>query len=161
MFLLEGSARAGRWYRALLPVRPDGTTGYVPARALTLSKTRYRLEVDRSAFRLTLWKGCDRSATYPVAVGKPGTPTPTGTYYLASLLKPPDPNTVYGPYAYGLSAYSNVITRWRWGGVVGLHGTDDPSSIGHAVSHGCVRLRNADISSLVRILPLGTPITIR
>ena len=94
-------------------------------------------------------------------MGKPSTPTPSGTFYLDALMKPRSPDTVYGVYAYGLSGYSNVITTWRWGGVIGLHGTNEPSSIGHPVSHGCVRLRNQDISALVRILPLGTPVAIR
>ena len=161
VFLLEGASNDGRWQRALLPVRPNGTTGYVPTADLTLSTTRYRIEVDRAAHRLTLWRGCDRVERFPVAVGKPGTPTPSGTFYLDDLMKPPTPDTVYGAYAYGLSGYSAAITNWRWGGVIGLHGTNDPSSIGRSVSHGCVRMRNADISRLVRILPLGTPITIR
>jgi lipoprotein-anchoring transpeptidase ErfK/SrfK len=68
---------------------------------------------------------------------------------------------VYGAFAYGLSGYSPVIRDWRWGGEIGLHGTDDPASIGRSVSHGCVRMRNRDIAQLVRILPLGTPIDIR
>jgi lipoprotein-anchoring transpeptidase ErfK/SrfK len=68
---------------------------------------------------------------------------------------------VYGAYAYGLSAYSKVIRDWEGGGIVGLHGTNDPTSIGRRVSHGCIRMRNADIRALVRILPLGTLVTIR
>ena len=159
VFLLAG--RRGSWYRALLPVRPNGTYGYLPAAALTVSKTGYRIDVDRGAHRLTLRRGCEVAGTFPVAVGKPSTPTPTGRFYLAALLKPPTPDTVYGAYAYGLSGYSSAIRSWRWGGVIGLHGTNDPSSIGRSVSHGCIRMRNADISRLARILPLGTPITIR
>jgi lipoprotein-anchoring transpeptidase ErfK/SrfK len=159
VFLLQ--RRAGAWYEALLPVRPNGTMGYIPAKEVSLSTTTYRLVVDRGALRLTLWKGCERLATYPVAVGKPSTPTPAGTFYLDALMKPRSPDTVYGEYAYGLSGYSNVIKTWRWGGVIGLHGTNDPASIGHPVSHGCIRLQNQDIAALVRILPLGTPIAIR
>ena len=83
-----------------------------------------------------------------------------GTFYLASLLRPPTPDSVYGTYAYGLSGYSNVIRDWRWGGLIGLHGTNDPSSVGRYTSHGCIRMFNRDIGRLVRILPLGTPITI-
>jgi lipoprotein-anchoring transpeptidase ErfK/SrfK len=160
VFLVEGKADGGRWYRVLLPVRPNGTAGYVSANAVALSRTLYRVEVDRAALRLVLWRGCDRVAVYPVAVGAPRTPTPAGSFYLTSLLEPASPGSVYGAYAYGLSGYSSVIRTWRWGGVVGLHGTNDPSSIGRAVSHGCVRMRNADIARLVRVLPLGTPVTI-
>ena len=74
---------------------------------------------------------------------------------------PPTPDSIYGAYAYGLSAFSKVITTWKWGGVIGLHGTNEPSSIGHRVSHGCIRMHNRAIEYLARILPLGTPITIR
>ena len=76
-------------------------------------------------------------------------------------MKPPRPDSVYGTYAYGLSGFSDVIRTWWEGGVIGLHGTNDPSSIGRPESHGCIRMRNADISWLVRILPLGTPVLIR
>ncbi|MFN2545161.1 MAG: L,D-transpeptidase, partial [Actinomycetota bacterium] len=159
VFLL--AQRAGDWYRALLPLRPNGTYGYVLADALTLSRTWYRIDVDRAAHRLTLSRACDVAGTYPVGVGKASTPTPAGRFYLTALLKPPAPDTVYGAYAYGLSGYSSAITDWRWGGVIGLHGTNDPSSIGRSVSHGCIRMRNRDIAALARILPLGTPVLIR
>ena len=159
VFLLE--ERRGAWVRALLPVRPNGTAGWIATRSLTLSRTPYRVEVDRSAHRLTLWRGCERVAAFPVGVGRPSTPTPVGRFYLASLMRPTSLNSVYGAYAYGLSAYSKVLRDWRWGGVIGIHGTNDPPSIGRSESHGCVRLRNRDMSRLVRILPLGTPVTIR
>lgn len=160
MFLIEGAAKGGAWFKALLPVRPNGTFGWVPARSIALAKTPYRIDVSRSRFRLTLWKGCHRVATYPVGIGTGRTATPVGRFYLEVLLKPPDPNTVYGIYAYGLSAFSNTIRNWEWGGVIGLHGTDEPSSIGRQSSHGCIRMHNRDIAKLVPILPLGTPITI-
>jgi hypothetical protein len=96
-----------------------------------------------------------------VRIGTGDTPTPLGRFYLGSLIKPLDPNDPYGDYAYGLSAYSDVISDWRWGGLVGLHGTDDAGSIGHDVSHGCIRMRDADITMLAQVLPLGTPIIIR
>jgi lipoprotein-anchoring transpeptidase ErfK/SrfK len=148
------------WYRALLPVRPNGTTGFVPASALSVSFTTYRLEVDRHAFRLTLLDGCRTLATFPVGIGTGDTPTPNGRFYLASLMQPPTPDSVYGAYAYGLSAFSNVLLDWEAGGIIGLHGTNDPASIGHQASHGCIRMRNRDITRLVKILPLGTPIAI-
>jgi lipoprotein-anchoring transpeptidase ErfK/SrfK len=162
VFLLVGQAIAqGRtWFRALLPVRPNGTMGFIPGSSLTLAKTPYRLTVSKEQRRLTLWNGCRRMRTYPVGIGTKDTPTPVGTFYLASLLKPPVSDSVYGVYAYGLSGYSPVIHNWKWGGVIGLHGTNEPSSVGHYTSHGCIRMYNRDIEQLVRILPLGTPITI-
>jgi hypothetical protein len=148
------------WYKVLLPLRPNDTLGYIPADRVRASWTGYWILVERSAFRLTLYRACDRAAEFPVGIGTGSTPTPVGYFYLQSLLQPPDPNGVYGAYAYGLSGYSAVIHDWRWGGLVGLHGTNDPSGIGHDVSHGCIRMLNRDITQLVRVLPLGTPVTI-
>jgi L,D-transpeptidase catalytic domain len=148
------------WYRALLPLRPNDTIGYIPADHVRVTWTDYWLLVERTRFRLTLFQSCRRVGVFPVGIGTGSTPTPVGYFYLQALLRPSDPNGVYGPYAYGLSGFSAVIHDWRWGGLVGLHGTDDPAGIGHDVSHGCIRMFNADIERLVRILPLGTPITI-
>jgi lipoprotein-anchoring transpeptidase ErfK/SrfK len=151
---------SGVWFKALLPMRPNGTTGYIPANTLRLSETTYRLTISRRLFRLTLWEGCSRLKVFPIGIGTGKTPTPVGRFYLIGLVKPPNPDTIYGSYAYGLSAYSDVITHWRGGGIIGLHGTNDPSSIGRRSSHGCIRMRNRHIESLVKILPLGAPIEI-
>jgi hypothetical protein len=148
------------WFKALLPQRPNGTKGYVPAKALSLAPSPYRLVLNRDRYELLLYKGCKRIRKFPVGIGTGETPTPVGRFYLNVLLKPPDPNTVYGTYAYGLSAFSDVLVNWRGGGVVGLHGTNQPWSIGKESSHGCIRMYNSDIEKLARLLPLGTPITI-
>ena len=158
--LAEEGPDGTSWYEALLPVRPNGTTGFLPADSVSLSSTPYRIEVDRSAFRLTLWKGFQVVDRMTIGLGTGKTPTPVGRFYLTSLLRPPNPNTIYGTYAYGLSGYSEVLTDWEGGGVVGLHGTNDPSSIGRRASHGCIRMRNRDIEKLVPLLPLGVPIEI-
>ena len=99
----------------------------------------------------------------PVAVGTSDTPSPGGTYYLKELLRPSNPDGAYGVYAYGLSGYSNELTSFNCGdGVIGIHGTNDPSSIGTDVSHGCIRLTNEAITRMVDEigLPLGTPVEI-
>ena len=75
--------------------------------------------------------------------------------------KPLDPKGAYGPYAYGLSGFSPVLNEFLGGdGTVGIHGTNDPSGIGRSVSHGCIRIRNAAISKLAGMLPLGVPVQI-
>ena len=66
----------------------------------------------------------------------------------------------YGPIAFGTSARSATLSDWPGGGYIGIHGTDRPDLIPGAVSHGCIRLRNADILRLARALPVGTPLTI-
>ncbi|HXF56271.1 MAG TPA: L,D-transpeptidase [Actinomycetota bacterium] len=163
VFLLEDDVydQGGRrWFRALLPVRPNGTTGYIQADRLELARTPWRLELTRRRFELRLYRNCELVRRFRVGIGTGDTPTPTGRFYLASLLKVPDPDTIYGPYAYGLSGFSETLEDWPFGGIVGLHGTNDPSSIGRRSSHGCIRMRNRDILQLVKILPLGTPMEI-
>ncbi|HJP66871.1 MAG TPA: L,D-transpeptidase [Actinomycetota bacterium] len=153
--------RADRtWYRALLPMRPNGTRGWIQASSLELSRTDYRIVVDQRRFQLRLFRQCRRVRTLPIGLGKDSTPTPVGRFYIVSLMRPTVRHSVYGRWAYGLSAYSDAIRDWTWGGVIGIHGTNDPSSIGRAVSHGCVRMRNADMDRLVTLLPLGTPVRI-
>jgi lipoprotein-anchoring transpeptidase ErfK/SrfK len=159
--VLDDAYRDGAvWYEVLLPVRPNGTTGWIPADAVALRRTDYRIEVDLDRFRLTLFDRCERLATYEIGIGTRDTPTPRGTFFLNSLLKPPERGTVYGAMAFGLSAYSDVVTDWEGGGIVGLHGTNDPSSLGRAVSFGCIRMRNDAIRELARTVPLGTIIEI-
>lgn len=149
-----------QWVKALLPVRPNGTTGYLQVRDLDVRGTDYRIKVERAKFRLTLFEAGSEVMTVPVGIGTGKTPTPVGRFYLASLLEPPEPDTIYGSYAYGLSGYSETLLDWEGGGVIGLHGTNAPRSIGRAASHGCIRMRNEDIERLVPMLPLGTPIDI-
>jgi lipoprotein-anchoring transpeptidase ErfK/SrfK len=99
---------------------------------------------------------------FKIGVGRAVTPTPTGTYFITELLKQPDPAGPYGPFAYGLSAYSGVLSHFGRGGngQIGIHGTDEPQFVGTNVSHGCIRLRNPDILWLRQRLPLGTPVSI-
>ena len=95
-------------------------------------------------------------------VGRSVLPTPKGTYFVAELLKQPNPFGPHGPYAFGLSAHSNVLQSFGGGpGQIGIHGTNEPAALGTDVSHGCVRISNAAISKLARLLPLGTPVVIK
>nr|WP_297426169.1 L,D-transpeptidase family protein [uncultured Actinotalea sp.] len=147
------------WVQVQLPVRPNGTTGWLPAEAVELAAVPYRLEIDTAANELTLVRGGVAVRTFRVAAGTGDTPTPTGTFYVTELLAPTNPG--YGPFAYGLSAFSDVLNEFGGGpGQIGLHGTDDEGTIGQDVSHGCIRLANADITALTEILPLGTPVVI-
>jgi len=95
-----------------------------------------------------------------IAVGKSLTPTPRGRYFITDLIRSRDP--FYGPYALGLSAYSPVLTSYAGGdGQLGIHGTNQPWSIGQSVSAGCIRVDNRTVRRLARLLPLGTPVVIR
>ena len=97
----------------------------------------------------------------PIAPGALDTPTPIGRFYVTQRLIPRDPNGPWGPAALGTSAYSPVLKNWVDGGPVGIHGTDEPWAIGHAASHGCIRLPNAEMKRLFAQVPAGTPILIR
>jgi lipoprotein-anchoring transpeptidase ErfK/SrfK len=152
------------WVRVLLPVRPNGSTGWLRMGDVKLTQHQYRMTIELGAHRLTVRRGPAVILQTTIGVGKQQTPTPGGLYYIKELLKPPDPNTVYGPYAYGLSGFSNVLQTFAGGpGVVGVHGTNDPSGLGSDVSAGCIRMPNADIVRLVEEigLPLGVPVDIR
>jgi hypothetical protein len=149
------------WFKVLLPMRPNGTSGFVQAPDVSVAKTLYRLKVVRNKFSVYFYEGCELVKRFKVGIGAGETPTPVGDFYLQALYKLPNPYSVYGTYAYALSGYSDVIKNWKGGGIIGLHGTNNPKgSIGRYVSHGCIRMKNADIESLVSMLPLGTPIEI-
>jgi lipoprotein-anchoring transpeptidase ErfK/SrfK len=148
------------WYRVQLPIRPNGTTGWISASALELQQVRARIVVDLSQRRLTLYRSGRRAWSAAVAVGSPATPTPTGRYYVNQRLVPDNRSGPFGPGAIGISAFSNVLTGWAQGGPVAIHGTDEPWSIGHAVSNGCIRLPNATLERLWPLAVAGTPVII-
>lgn len=157
------AAQQADWYQVYLPVRPNGSTGWVPASSITVAGTDLAVDVYLTDHVLVLSQDGAEVVRYPVGVGASDKPTPGGVYYIRELLQPPDPTDVYGVYAYGLSGFSPVLDSFRGGdAVIGLHGTNDPSSIGQDVSHGCLRMNNADITALVETyqLPLGTPVRI-
>jgi lipoprotein-anchoring transpeptidase ErfK/SrfK len=149
-----------QWYRVELPVRPNGSKGYVRVGAVAVQTVDTRIEVDISRKQLTLYRKGKPVLTTTVAVGSSSTPTPIGRYYVNQRLVPGDPQGPYGPAAVGVSAFSNVLTGWAQGGPIGIHGTDEPWSIGHAVSNGCVRLPNATMARLFKLAPAGTPVII-
>jgi hypothetical protein len=159
VFLVVG--RRGDWVQVLLPVRPNESVGWVRLSDVLLKTDLFRIEVQLSEHRITVWNGGDLVLREPVAVGRAVTETPKGVYFLTSLLQAPDPSGVYGPYAFGTSAFSDVLDEFAGGkGVIGIHGTNDPAAIGHDVSHGCIRIRNQDVTRLAGLLPLGTPVSV-
>lgn len=151
----------GDWLQVLLPMRPNETEGWVRADDVVLASNPYRIDVDLSEFQISAFKEDRLVVEAPAAIGTGGTPTPTGLFFTTILAKPSDPTSPYGKYAYGLSAYSEVLTTFAGGdGQVAIHGTNQPSLIGTEVSHGCVRVDNSTITKLARLIPLGTPVRI-
>lgn len=165
VFRVLGTVRTrdcrARWYRVQLPMKPNGVTGYVRAGAVQVGRVHTRIVVDISARRLTFFRNGKRVLATPVAVGSPATPTPTGHYYVNQRLIPTDTSGPFGPGAIGISAFSNVLTGWAQGGPIAIHGTNEPWSIGHAVSNGCIRVHNSVQKGLFAAVPAGTPVLIR
>ena len=159
--LLVTAQRSDGWLQVQLPVRPNGTRGWVKATSVTTSTTEMRIVVDRHTKTLTLLRAGAPIAHFTVAVGAPATPTPAGLFFVSDRLPTLDPTGPFGPYALGLSGYSNVLTSFDGGdGVLGIHGTNADWSVGHAASHGCVRMHNKEIVALYRQVVLGTPVVV-
>ena len=149
------------WVNVYLPTRPNGSTAWIHDWLLTLARNPYRVSVSRRAHTLTVWKETSVVIRERVAVGTRAAPTPAGFFYISELLQQSNPRGTYGPFAFGLSAHSNVLFSFGGGpGQIGLHGTNKPRLLGRDVSHGCVRMRNQAITRLARMLPLGTPVRI-
>jgi lipoprotein-anchoring transpeptidase ErfK/SrfK len=153
-------AEGGLWLRVHLAVLPNDTTGWVPRWALGgYGVVRTHLVVDLGERRATLFRDGRIVFRAPVGIGTARFPTPRGRFYVRNKLTRYR-NPFYGPIAFGTSARSATLTDWPAGGFVGIHGTNRPRLIPGRVSHGCIRLRNAAILRLARLLPIGTPLTI-
>lgn len=159
VFLVR-SQRDG-WLRALLPMEPNGSEGWLRERDVRVSTHDFRVEIDLSDRRLVALRHDRAVLRQAVVVGTSATPTPTGTFFTTVLVRPDDPSGPYGPFAIGLSAYSEALDTFAGGdGQVAIHGTNAPWLIGQAASHGCIRLPNDAIRRLARVLPAGTPVRI-
>lgn len=107
----------------------------------------YRIEISVNNRWLRLFKDGVLKKQYPIAVGRMLHDTPVGNYIIIN--KEPNPGGPFGTMWMSLSKEH-----------YGIHGTNDPSSIGHAVSHGCIRMHNSDVEELASIIPIGTPVFI-
>jgi hypothetical protein len=148
------------WERVGLAILPNGIRGWVPRSSLGgWSFVDTRLVISRTRLTATLSRAGRVIFRAQVAVGAPATPTPAGMFYVRDRLTG-FASPVYGPLAFGISARSATLTEWPDGGFVGIHGTDRPNLIPGRVSHGCIRLTNAAIVKLGRLMPVGTAVKI-
>ena len=146
------------WIQIRIPMRPNGRKGWVRQEALgPLVTVRTALRVNRTTLRATLYRKGKKIWQSPIGVGKPSTPTPPGRFWIRERLEAL--GGIYGPWAFGTSDYS-VLSDWPGGGVIGIHGTNEPQLIPGRPSHGCIRVPNAKISQLARLMPVGTPVRI-
>ncbi len=151
-----------RWVQVLMPVRPNGSMGWVRASDMVFRPITVRIEIDVSDRSLRLLRGGKVVQRYRVAVGTAENPTPTGRFAVAEVIPTGDPKAFLGPMVLPLTAFSETLNEFAGGnGRVAIHGTSLPELIGQSVSHGCIRMRNADILRLTRIVRGGTPVTIR
>jgi hypothetical protein len=149
-----------RWAHLRLPGRPNGATGWVKREYLgAYHRVTKALVVNRRLHQLTLFDHGRRVLRVAVGVGKRTTPTPAGHFWITERFRVRG-GGIYGPYALGTSAYAPHLTDWPGGGVIGMHGTNEPQLIPGNPSHGCIRLRNADIARVYRRAPIGTPLQI-
>jgi hypothetical protein len=152
--------RGRDWVQLRVPGRPNGRTGWVVRGSLArFHITHTHLRVNRHTLRAVLYRDGRPIWRSRIGVGTPSTPTPSGHYIVRERFRIAKPGGIYGPYAFGTSAYS-VLSDWPRGGVVGIHGTDAPGLIPGRPSHGCVRLRNTAILQLARLMPIGTTVRI-
>ena len=149
------------WVKVRMATLTNGTTGWVPRDALGgYGTVRTELIVDLEGMTARLLRNGRAIFKANVGVGTSDYPTPTGTFYIRNKLRRYS-SSFYGPLAFGTSARSEVLTDWPAGGFVGIHGTNQPELIPGPISHGCIRLSNADILELGRLMPVGTSVTIK
>jgi lipoprotein-anchoring transpeptidase ErfK/SrfK len=149
------------WAKVMLPGRPNGSEGWIQTEDALVYVVEGQVVVDLSELKLTYYEQGEEVLTTPVAIGSNRNPTPTGQFFVTDNVTLADPNSPWGPHAFGISARSDTITEYRGGdGIIGIHGTSNSSSIGNAVSLGCVRVPNDVITRLHDMIPIGTPVEI-
>lgn len=159
VFLVQ--ERQGDWLEVQLNTRPNQTTAWIRAADVTLRQVTQRVVVSLAARSLTVYDGQTPVMEAPVAIGTSSTPTPTGNYYIDGAVRTPDPGGVYGPFQVSVAAFSDVLMSFGSGvGQIAFHGTNAPGLIGSAVSNGCLRMTNADITRLANTVEIGTPVQI-
>ena len=160
----ERTIASGDWVRALLPVRPNGTFGWVRSDRVFLAQSHWRIVVSTGRRTLTLLRDGAVVKTARVVVGAPVTPTPRGRFALYDTVAQRDPRGFLGPWILHLTAFSNVVDDYGGGpGRIAIHGRGGASlrvPLGSAASHGCIRIDNGLVDRLAR-LPLATPVDIR
>ncbi|MDW3219278.1 MAG: L,D-transpeptidase [Acidimicrobiales bacterium] len=150
-------------YRVLLPIRPNGSFGWVHKNDVDVLRHNHAIRVDLDNFTITVFDHEQEVLSTTVGVARDNAPTPRGRYYTTEVIRPTTPDSVYGAFAYGLSGFSDTFVSFNGGpGQLGIHGTNDPSTIGTTVSSGCVRLTNEDITFMVEELEVrsGVPVEV-
>jgi lipoprotein-anchoring transpeptidase ErfK/SrfK len=150
----------GEWIEILLPLRPNGAVGWVRAADVQLSTVADRIDVDRGTRSLTWTRAGAVVMQIPAGIGSPSTPTPAGTFFVTDVISS-DTAEGRGRWVVALNGHSDAYTTFEGGDArIAIHGTSDPSSIGNAVSNGCVRIADSPLDELRSAIPLGTPVVV-
>jgi lipoprotein-anchoring transpeptidase ErfK/SrfK len=161
-FLVTDQTSRPGWLNVLLPIRPNGASGWIKASDVTMGTSEYEIKIELGAHKLTLLKLGQPILESGTVNGTEKTPTPPGKFYITDPVDlQKNPNTGYGVFALGISGYSEVLTSFKGGpGQLAVHGTNNSGEIGTDISNGCVRVPNDVILQLATQAPLGTPVTI-
>ena len=160
--VLAVTARRDGWLRVIATERPNGAAAWMREGGVRLGGIDVSLRVDRSERELTLRRDGEVLRRMPVAVGRPGTPTPLGRFAVTDRLRTHRPDSPYGCCALALSGHQpRLIEGWPGGDRLAVHATPDVESVGARASLGCVRVRSRDARALMRAVPLGAPVVVR
>ncbi|MGB3411495.1 MAG: L,D-transpeptidase [Microthrixaceae bacterium] len=155
------SERRGAWLKVHLPVRPNGTEGYIPVADVDLHQTTKRIELHVGEHRLTAYDGANKVLETTAVTGVSNTPTPTGTFFVTDVVPYQNTGGSYGPFALATNGYSETLNEFDSGvPVIALHGTNRPELMGQDRSNGCVRVENDVINQLAKDFGQGTPVFI-
>lgn len=153
--------RRGTWAQVMIPVRPNGTVGYVSTDDVEITRTSTRIEIHLADHRLIGYDGDDVLVDSPVVAGVNFSPTPTGLFYLTDIVPQKNPDGFYGPFVLATNGYSEMLNEFDNGvPVIAVHGTNNPALLGQDKSNGCIRVPNDVITQLADEMPAGTPILI-
>jgi lipoprotein-anchoring transpeptidase ErfK/SrfK len=154
-------ARRRHWARVALAWMPSRQQGWIRLAGRRRVRTPYWVKADLSSRRVQLMRGRRAQAKFSAAIGAPSSPTPTGRYVVTDLVATGDPAGPFGSFAFGLSGHQpNLPPGWTGGDQLAIHGTNDPASIGTASSAGCLRVSDAALAALRRVLRPGSPVVI-
>jgi hypothetical protein len=159
---LAVTRRRGPWLQVITPLLDNGDRGWIRADAARVGATPYSVQVDRSARRAIVRRGRRTVLRFAVAVGRPGNETPLGRFAVTDELHPSDATSPYGCCAVALSGHQTRLEPgWPGGDRLAIHGTPQPETVGRPVSLGCMRAHRRPLERLMRLVPVGTPVTIR
>lgn len=152
----------GNWFQVRLPVRPNGSTGWVRASDVRIRKVPNRIVVDKSEHKLRAFKGDQLLLEIPAGVGTSATPTPVGEYYVDISIPFANTSGAYGAHMLSIAGFSEVHLNFGGGvGQLAIHGTNSRASVGVNSSNGCIRLYNESIQRLKDLAPTGTPVSVQ